>query len=257
MIMELTQEKIQELIDKAVADKIAKYVEEQANLKMAKIINPVVEEVKTPKIVESPKILLTKAKTLAEVKSIKALIKEEEYNRRMAQLSSGLSLNDIAIKEGVTPASLSTWYKAHGKPYNNSRVDKRLELYNEGKSFADIAKILNIKPDTIRAWGFSRGLKSHRKVKPLSTTTVSEVSLFNNIHSLDLSKKVEPIRDTKPFTYLIDKNKDNVFKSDKYAAEQAKHKAELDKMSIRDIAIIESPCEVKKIESKDSYGKKN
>lgn len=95
----------------------------------------------------------------------------DEHQRRLALYAAGMIDKAIGAVCGVDRTSIQSWRKKHGLKSRTSKITftisdgenkERMTLYKRGLSDADIARILDLTPQTIFAW---------RKVRNLETNT--------------------------------------------------------------------------------------
>lgn len=98
---------------------------------------------------------------------------------RVALRAEGLTVSEIAAREGVTITAICRWVRRSegrlgarwggGPPVIDTEHQRRMDLYDAGLSIREIAERVGKTPQAIRGWHERNGLKPHRS-KTLPST---------------------------------------------------------------------------------------
>lgn len=98
----------------------------------------------------------------------------EERALRLKLHADGLTNKEIAKAIGVEPKTIYTWLRYYGLKSNKSSRVRNIEkadarrkaLFAQGLSVDEIARLENVKPDTIRMWQFKVGSRKNKSFTP-------------------------------------------------------------------------------------------
>ena len=184
----ITQDKLNDMIAKAVADKLAKYVEEQADKAIANILNPIkpVEDNKHPliELIKTEPVIPMVDNKLPMIESVKVepavnkAVVDNIYYREgnkliflpnieediKAMLLNGASNKELADKYKVSPTMIYQIRQKHNIAsrsiiLHDLKVDvhsdiytRRLALFKEGKTMDEVAAIEGVHSDGMAIW---------------------------------------------------------------------------------------------------------